>query len=153
MSIFCRSIRSAMHKIRLTTCQLPLTGYECWLPFSFLSRVLRESTPRYVGRSSSIFFFFVTPPQIPVSRPKFQSRGQNPSLEAQIPASSTNQQASCKRFSTSITKQNVQLQCTKTHSTENQLIKHQASDCLFQAASTIIKPWNRIDNSLAPNTS
>ena len=28
-----------------------------------------------------------SPPQIPVSRPKFQSRGPNPSLEAQIPAS------------------------------------------------------------------
>ena len=26
------------------------------------------------------------PPQIPVSRPKFQSQGQNPSPEAQIPA-------------------------------------------------------------------
>ena len=29
----------------------------------------------------------VPPPQIPVSRPKFQSRGPNPSLEAHIPAS------------------------------------------------------------------
>ena len=37
--------------------------------------------------SSSSFSFFVPhPPQIPISRPKFQSQGQNPSPEAQIPA-------------------------------------------------------------------
>ena len=37
--------------------------------------------------SFSFSFFYVPPPQIPVSRPKFQSRGPNPSLEAHIPAS------------------------------------------------------------------
>ena len=34
------------------------------------------------------------PPQIPVSKPKFQSRGPNPSLKAQIPAQNASTKAS-----------------------------------------------------------
>ena len=51
----------------------------------FGQRPRKGQWPMLSHRGIFSFFMSVPAPQIPVSRPKFQSRGPNPSLEAQIP--------------------------------------------------------------------
>ena len=109
-----RALQTAVVCVRDRSCLRPFSRR--FIPFSCIfSRVLRDSTPRYVGRSvgwlvgpllgsgqeaDNLYFHRYRefsspsspsppshPPQSPASRPKIQSRGPNSSLEAQISAS------------------------------------------------------------------